>query len=531
MTIALGCKGVAAVMTGMLAMASCGAPAAGPGATTQVASGPLIVPAQPDSSNVAPRASAAASVVPVPSAIPAQLPPADPKALVLHGAKPPQSFKLDGDLAEWGSLAGPEAPQRPDRSYLTLAVTGSSVLVAASLREPLAGGVWFRVTAPPPALPRPYNEAVHGYTIPITDQECEFSSYCCPSGGLAFTGVRQAPAHTAACKAGLARYDALAKRLAQRYTRQLKLDRSGIAEVTASGQVTAIQGARVVWRETAAGVTAEAEMPLAILPRIALPDMEVLEIAAGSTGPLSGSQPGASVPTSDLPIPRLLLQPHAELYQSLHAEQGHGNFAIPYKSFLYPTLGLSYQPGDPNHIEILEHKTHMDLAPTQLSLYDKTGTYGDYTVGESRGPLRFLEVAMRGVVQGVVPWDHPKQQVFMLDGELIAAWYDQPGFSFMSGSTPPPYFEARGFGSSPPRNLIDRPILEELWSSCSQDLLRNTRGKVQASMTANATFDTWTWRGSCPKGDQSKQQTIKFVATWTWDKTSRRFVGRWSEVP
>ena len=310
---------------------------------------------------------------------------------MLTGHDPPRAFTADADLGAGGSLAGRQGSQHPDGSYLAIAVSRDAILVGALLREPFSGGIWLGLATDPPDLPEPYDSNVNGYTIPVTENECRFVSVCCPSGDVELTGKPRPRAVTARCLDALSRYRELVSRLAKRHTRQLKLEASGVSEVLESGKLEPIAAAKAVWKTRPKGVSVEVSLPLSALPRLSTPALADVRAWAGASGrPLAEAR---SKPI-DVAFPNpVRFQPHAELREALMALQGKPNRLESYGSFLYGKFGISYRADDPEHFEILEHRTKMELSPKQLGLHTKASNVGAYDLGETKAPIRMLEIS------------------------------------------------------------------------------------------------------------------------------------------
>jgi hypothetical protein len=476
------------------------------------------------SPSVQPEARHALPIIAVPASAPASasasplLPLIDASEVKLGGREVPAAFVLDGELGEWGALTRTGAPQHPDGSYVAIAISNDALLVAASLRAPLKEGIWFGLASEPAVLPEPYEHVINGYTISVSDRACEYEAQCCPMGDVEFTGKRLPEARTAKCRAELARHASLVSKLAERYTRQFRFEAGGVWEATASGAQVPVDGARVSWKASPAGAAVEISLPLQALPRMSVPVLNGLQAWAGSAG-----LPLADVAAKKVPIalPSVLFQPHAELRQALMELEGHPNRLEKYKGFFYGRFGISYQPGDPTHFEILEHQTAMELAPTQITLYDKTAAYGDYEAGELKIPVRHVELSKQGKTHFVQRWDHTRQELYKLDGDLVAAWYDAPHYEWMIGIPVAPVFEAVSISESG-KSLVDSPLEMQALIDC-QDGWKIAPG----SMVVGPGFEVWVWSGSCPQDRGGKRTLARFTGTWRWDRTRKQYVRDW----
>jgi hypothetical protein len=206
--------------------------------------------------------------------------------------------------------------------------------------------------------------------------------------------------------------------------------------------------------------------------------------------------------------------------------QGIPNSALFYDGFTYDVFGISYQPGRSQEFEILKHRSLMEVYPVTLPLYRRTSSVGPYDLGVVPEPVRMLEISKDGQTEGVFPWGADQQQVFLLDGHLIVLSYTHPEYWFMCGCLPPPRLTLvvlEGNGLWRPAN--EPKVFEDLWSrGCTvhgaavhrEDLFR-------ATLTSNATRDTWTWTGTCPQEDASGLTALPKSVVLRWHPERRFF--------
>jgi hypothetical protein len=166
----------------------------------------------------------------------------------------------------------------------------------------------------------------------------------------------------------------------------------------------------------------------------------------------------------------------------------------------------------------------MDLHPTQLDLYEKTAVMGDYQVGELKAPVRHVEVSRNGQSIIVQRWDHTRQELYMLDGDLVAAWYQAPFYNWLIGMAVPPVFDAFSAQQNG-KSLVENALPFEALGDC-EDQWRIAAGSMQAARP----FERWSWSGSCIKAPIRKKKTsARFTATWRWDKARKVYTADWKE--
>ena len=358
---------------------------------------PLVTPSSvaPPSVNVElPRASASSEVEPP-----------DPAIVSVTAARAPKSFALDGDLGEWGSLPPPlpsllpppsndeptdkptkekDLPANPPEaaSHLAIALTGEAALIAVELGEPARDGIWVGIGSHPPDLPVLGQYFGRMGFVPLGD--CETSPMEKDGG---YWTEANPPEVVAACKAVNDRHAAFTARHEKRFVKFFRIDREGVRGVLQDGALGAIEGAKSAWKTGPKGATAEISLPLAAMPRVATAPLESLRLVARAA--TSPTPPGLDRgPWVWVKLPDAVsFEPHAAL--RAHAfkralELGVGDF----NTYLYTQpRGLSFQPGDAQHVEIMDSPDCSVVVPREETLYQKQASLGDVEVGNLTAPV------------------------------------------------------------------------------------------------------------------------------------------------
>jgi hypothetical protein len=309
-------------------------------------------------------------------AAPPPTPPVDTALVSVTASRLPSTLVLDGDLAEWGSLLptsattpppdpaaapehpDPKGPPDPDAplpsgpnpasasSHLALALGNDAVTIAAELGDPARDGIWLGIGSLPPSVPPIGLKARGGWTLAF---DCDFEQVYAFEEGFV-KGKANPPEVVAACHALLARHEALVAQHRARFTRFFKLDRDGVHAAAADGTLSSIAGAKAVFKPGPHGATVEVTLPIAALPRLVEAPLLTLRLVARAvTGPRPEVLPPQWV-SVHLPEP-LTIEPFGDLRNhSFQRLVGHVD-QVP---------GLSYQPGDPLHVESMHYTSPRD---------------------------------------------------------------------------------------------------------------------------------------------------------------------------
>lgn len=310
---------------------------------------------------------------------------------------------IDGDLAEWGSIE----PSAPAASRVAFALTREEAFVVADLGEAVQGGLWFGVGSEPPPVPELY-EYRHASGEPL---DCHIDDH----------GRTATPAITAACKQRVVRHAELVAEHDRAFSRLFRVDCEDVRVVGPGGALAAVEGTKHACKPGGARATVEVSLPLASLPRVPQAPLETLflvvhpateprpAIFARGARPVTLPEPISFEPLGDL---------RALLFAWLNDQFFVGNFA-----------SVSYQPGDPQHLETLGHpgfynRRHV-VARTE-ELFDEKARLGDVSVGYTTVLWRsWLSVRKAGKAVDLTHQSGVRKGILERDGEVHAFWYDE----------------------------------------------------------------------------------------------------------
>lgn len=345
--------------------------------------------------------------------------PPDPSTVSL--AAPTVSNALvDGDLSEWGSLEPSTGVTRPAMtrvrpsggsredveplpdaqnprqaaSQVGIALHDDRALIAARLGEGSGDTVWIGVGAAAPAVPSLGHVIRGGYTYPI---DCEFNLIDLAEGEVR-RGEPLKPEEATACRDLVARHTAFTQRHNQRFVRRYRIDPSGVSLVAADGSITLIPAAKVASKTMGSTLTLEASVPVDELPRMADAPVEWLRVSAHTTtGVMPADVSSDSFLWLALPAPvsfDAMGPVRAAMFESVNGA-----------AFFPPAL--SYQPGDPEHVESVDFQTaRSSVGPAEHALYEKKKTMGSIELG-----------VVRAYAEGVAVWKDGKLlDVLLLQG-------------------------------------------------------------------------------------------------------------------
>jgi hypothetical protein len=495
------------------------------------------LPGQPRPIVVPGASSARAEVKPAP-------PPLDPGAVSVTAMRRPPQFLLDGDVREWGSLLPPlphpDEPQVPmldsglvgsfnpvehvaldpgdnprdAASHVGIALTRDALLIAAELGALAKDGIWLGIGSLAPDLP-PVGEAARGgYTRPFN---CEYEQVDIGEGRVE-NGKRNPPEVEAACKALIARHAQRTAEYNARFTRLFKVDREGARFAQEDGRLSAIEGAKALWKQGVKGATIEISLPLAALPRLSQAPLDWLRLAAAiPTSPRPAIVDAAWV-WVHLPEP-VSFEPHGEI----RARAFH---ALHDRTFFSPAL--SYTAADPLHVETMQYNGYdrTTVEPRVVTLYEKRATMGDVEVGEVWAYGRSIAILKQGKVTGFLPampelnaetatMERAKGYATR-DGELHVLSYAPGGWTDLYASLPAQWSViAVAPDGSHRMDTVDDDVGVGQWTEVTE--------------FASKDFETFGLRGAT----HYPVNFIDFVEvpvgveiTWRWDTKLKKYMGK-----
>jgi len=325
--------------------------------------------------------------------------PDDPDSFSLAALKAPAKVQIDGDIAEWGSLLPLPKPPKDDKkdgkksekkddkkepkggekkapppsaaaSHVAVAITDQEALIAAELGESATrSGFFLGLGDTPPDVAR---IGEWGRGNQVWEFECEYE-HTDISDGDWVRGERNPPEVIAACEQLKVDHEEYVRKNSLRFECVYKIDASGI-KVFSEGSLRPVEGAKVARKPRGKGSTVEVSLPLKALPRMADAPLKTLQLSAlvalvdDLVGTLQGQAGWDSI---DLPEPAFF-NPHGELRAKAFEH-----------TVFDPTVpsGLSYQPGDPMHVEVLGYEGNPSaITPVQKTLYEKFASLGDVDV-------------------------------------------------------------------------------------------------------------------------------------------------------
>jgi hypothetical protein len=459
-------------------------------------------------------------VAAAPSAAPPSAPKADPAAASVVAVRAPAHLVLDGDLAEWGSILPPvpppsatPAPAPPDAgapdagpppdpnprdapSHVAVAITPEGALIAGHLAGEAQGGVWLVVDTGAAPLAPLGSYARWGVQSWV---EC-----------MGRPGDEEYdPDKDPGCQAVKERADQVVKDHERRFRRVYRIDRQGIVAVQDGGKLVAVEGAKVASRPAPGGVTIEASLPAKALPRVA--EAPWVDIALGAHAaraeapPANGSFPLVSF---DLPEP-VAFEPWAALRAQLFDVELHT--ATP--------PGLSYQPGDPLHIESMVYPGETErgwLVPSEAPIYVKQGSIGGAEVGFVASRSLYAAVLNKGKLVDLFRVVGKVMGLVERDGELhllscsievqTDSWTTWAVWSVLAIA---------------PDGTVRTEVVETAPGEFNWDEVREHHDKALA---------TFGFRGRTRRFDGSEEGRW-YDVTWRWDRRARTYTGQRREVP
>jgi hypothetical protein len=463
----------------------------------------------------------------------AEVAPPDPAIVSVTAARAPRTLAVDGDLGEWGSLPPPlpslppppedndnddEPPKKKDpppnpaeaASHLAIVLTSEAVLIAAELGEQAREGIWVGIGTHAPDLPVLGQYFGRMGFVPLGD---------CESGPREQDGgywtEENPPEVVAACKDLQDRRAAFAARHEARFARVFRIDREGVRGVSADGELVAIEGARSAWKTGPKGATAETSLPLAAMPRVADAPLESLRLVARAA--TSPKPPGLDRgPWVWVKLPDAVsFEPHGELraraFKRALELGGEGFGTIQYKQ----PRGLSFQPGDAQHVEIMDSPDCTAVVPREETLYRKQASLGDVEVGDVTAPVgsrcdaeseRSLVIFKKGKLVEVIEDLGSVRGVVTRDGELHV-------IAFRSWNATWVVKAVASDGSH--HNVY-------VQGGDRTEAKRYTRDS-DVSEFANETFDTFGWRGV--RANRGVEMT------WTWNGTRKIYTVKEGVLP
>jgi hypothetical protein len=457
---------------------------------------------------------------PMASATIAPAPPPDPAIVSVAAAPWPLHFALDGDLAEWGSLLPPippppdpalkkpaadvpdEPPPPPNprdaASHLAIAVSGEGALIAADLSGSARAGIWLGLDAGASSVP-PIGVWQRGGGI--AELDCEG-----PTG----TGEPSPPEAIAACHQLIQRHAEFTAAHEARFRSMYRIDSEGIRAVKADGTLAPIEGAKASFKATSTGATVEIALPPKALPRLSDAPLAALRVIARiAATPKAPAFAATDWILVELPEPASF-EPWGEIRAKV--------FETLSTRALYVPSGLSYQPGDPLHVEIVSYDRGLydtsHVSGSEATLYTKKAALGDVEVGYVSAYGEWIAILVKGKLVDLVDLPGRLMGIVLRDGAIHVLSYSQ--YDSEVGSVTATW---SAFVISPDGSHDEGAVQQESG-------MFNWTDTEEFHDEAFASFGMRGWTAFTPSG---KAEGVEM--TWRWNKALKAYVLRRRSVP
>lgn len=308
----------------------------------------------------------------------------------------PQTYAMDGNVSEWGSLLPTVEPSRPAKdqkdakaepeknavvpvkapsprdaeSHIAVSFTSKEFVIVGELGESAAQtGVVLGVEFDAPTIA---HAGEWGRGGAVWGFECEYEHKDISDGSWVI-GARNPPEVIAACKQLEKDHELFEKKNLTRFRRFFRINSQGITMMV-DGKPQPVEGAKAIFTPQGKKATIEVSLPFKALPRtgvLPLPSVMLAAQLADADG---------------------MVEADAELGNAIYALPKPASFGVDdgllaaalQADILEPTRppGLSYQPGDPLHFEAMGYQGDPStVKPIKKTLFHKIATFGDVEVG------------------------------------------------------------------------------------------------------------------------------------------------------
>ncbi|APR86242.1 Hypothetical protein A7982_11591 [Minicystis rosea] len=468
----------------------------------------------------------------------------DRTIISVASTRAPVSLVIDGDLREWGalppalpSLSTPIAYDEPDAkaestkapnppraaSRLAFALTAQGAVIAAELGDAARDGIWLGIGSVPADLPLPghYMGNLGYVSFGLRPEHCATTPKLTEDGEGYYVATNS-PAAVAACQAEIARHMERKKAHARRFTRLYRIDQRGVRVVSEGSKLVAIDGAKWAFNSHTGGTMMEASIPLDALPRMAEAPLKSVRLFARAA--LS-----SELPTLDAWVWLDLLttfsfEPYGEL--RAHAfrralDYGPAGLEGSDSTTYRLPRGLSYQPGDPLHLEVVDSSDCVTLAAREVPLYKKEASLGDVEVGYVAAPRGtscaaeiepWLAIFVKGKLASIEPSGSPRGTVRRGE-ELHVLSFAETRWSPVGGTWSVIALASDGTRRTgviePVAGLTEPGGKDPYWDNVSD--------------FTGPDFSSFGWRGSAGKRG--------LEAIWHWDETRKVYRGKQRSIP
>ena len=432
----------------------------------------------------------------------------------------PATPTIDGDLADWPDEIRGIAGLGRGGSQVALALTGDAMLIVGSLKKNATRGFWLDLKSEAPAVPVIGDWTRGGGRDPF---ECDYvRDYI--AGEYIRTNKRLPANKSRECHAMVRRYEAFKVEYANRFLRRYKVDETGVQGTDATGKLVAIDGAQVAWKKTADGASVEVSLPLTAMPRVTeapLMGLQVWAAASSSAPPAIGAQA-----TRVFFPPAVSFEPLGDLRRVVADALMQPGYVG--DSFI-SSSGFSYQPGDPERVELLTEGGNAGVGPEVKPLFEKLATVGTLQVGVSRLLVAHAVAMVEGHVTAFESFDGAFRGAMQRNGQVHLFASKQGGYSMMASSFPPRWEVIAILPDGSFKALIDTTTMDAATAEagCGMTVMVfDTPGELFSSPD----YHTFGWRGSC-RGDDANAPLTGFEVTWTWNDTMKVYEGTHRLIP
>lgn len=439
----------------------------------------------------------------------------------VEGASSPT---IDGDLAEWATR------RTPVLDHLAVWVTKGGAYFVGELDLDYAGGVALSIGAEVAVLPDIGLPTRGGGHQPL-DCVHELDA---AEGGYVVTERPLEPEIAAKCREFVAAFAKQKAAHEARFVRSFVIDESGVAAIDAEGRRGALAGAKAGWKRTPVGtVSLEVFLPPSGLPRLGAAQIDFLRVR-GEPASTASSRPGPGVPAipNDM-TPNILLpegvafEPYASLRTYLFGQ--YPGPQLVGEDFVEHT-GLSYAPGDPEHVEWWRHEGSGEtIAAHTGSLYEQEAKVGDVEVGRTNAYLEYVTVKKGGEIVDVRPPPAPVQKILARDGEIHVISYDPGGWGMMQGSRWSQWIVQIVDPNGGVRDGFEKDTFAEARDAYHCEFMMSDVGGGTA--THSESWDRLDWSGYCPVDPGSPSRTeAGYRVRLKWDPMKKLYVGDHAKI-
>ena len=400
---------------------------------------------------------------------------------------------------------------------MALALTRDAMLVVGRLKNDATRGFWLDVKSDPPEVPPMMTAGEWTRAGARAPYDCDYEREY--QAGEFVQTKPLAPEASRECHALLRRYEVFKAEYANRFLRRYKVDETGVQGTDATGKLVAIGGARVAWKKTAEGASVEVSLPLTAMPRVSEAPLAGLQVWATA----SSSPPAAIGEAARINFPAAVsFEPLGDLRSAvagvLMNARTVGGEAMPGSCF-------SYQPGDPERVELVIAGGNAGVGPVVKPLFEKTVTVGALEAGVSRTLATHAVAMVEGHLTAFDLLDGDFRGAVQRNGQVHLFAFEQ-GEQAVEYEGRPSHWQAITIlpnGTS--ELLIDSTTVGATvqgWCSANYE--------EPGTAFSSADYHTFGLRGSC-RGNDPNAPPTGFEVAWTWNDTKKVYESTQRLIP